>query len=102
MAAPSSSEAAVSGESAEGAERRDAAPLGTGSMLVSASGHTPEVIDTEPGVMCTASGLCFHSPYGRTSNSSCSELVRARWPSWSDSAAGVPVCFNRCRSFADP
>jgi hypothetical protein len=31
-------------------------------MLVSASGHTPEVIDAEPGVMWIFSGLRFHWP----------------------------------------
>ena len=34
----------------------------TGSMLVTASGQTPEVIATDPGVMWIFSGSRFHSP----------------------------------------
>ncbi len=36
-----------------------------GSMLVTASGQTPEVIATDPGVMWIFSGSRFHSPCGR-------------------------------------
>ena len=34
-------------------------------MLVTASGQTPEVIATDPGVMWIFSGSRFHSPWGR-------------------------------------
>ena len=52
-----------------------------GSMLVTASGQTPEVIATDPGVMWIFSGSRSHSPCVRVTASSCSEFVRARCPS---------------------
>ncbi len=51
-------------------------------MLVTGSGQTPEVIVTDPGMMWIFSGSRSHSSWVRVMSSSCSELVRARCPSW--------------------
>jgi hypothetical protein len=71
-------------------------------MLVTGSGQTPEVIDTEPGVSWILSGSRFHSPCVRVIASSCSEFVRARWPSWLDKPVSRPSCCMCSRSFAEP
>ena len=61
-------------------------------MLVTASGQTPEVIATDPGVMWIFSGSRFHCPWVRVIARSCSEFVRARWPSSLDRPVRRPLC----------
>ena len=59
-------------------------------MLVTGSGQTPDVIDTDPGVRRICSGSRSHSPWVRVIARSCSEFVRARCPS-SAREAGQPA-----------
>ena len=72
--------------------RRFRLPSTVGSMLVTGSGHTPEVIETDPGVMWIFSGSRCHSPCGRVTARSCSEFVRARCPSWLERPVSRPSC----------
>ena len=71
-------------------------------MLVTGSGQTPEVIDTDPGVRRILSGSRFHSPWVRVIASSCSEFVRARCPSSLERPVRRPLCCMCSRSFAEP
>ncbi len=45
-----------------------------------------------PGVMWIFSGSRCHCPCGRVTARSCSELVRARWPSWFERPVSRPRC----------
>jgi len=67
-------------------------PRIVGSMLVTGSGQTPEVIAADPGVMWIIPGSSFHSLWVRVTTSSCSEFVRARCPSSLDKPVRRPLC----------
>ncbi|MEU4294816.1 hypothetical protein AB0E63_41895 [Kribbella sp. NPDC026596] len=71
-------------------------------MLVTGSGQTPEVIDTDPGVRRIRSGSRSHSAWVRVIARSCSEFVRARWPSWLEIPGSRPLCCMCSKSLAEP
>jgi hypothetical protein len=60
------------------------------------------VIDTDPGRDVQLLGIALPLPQVRVIRGSCSDFVRARWPSWSERPGSVPACFRRCSSFAEP
>ena len=72
-------------------------------MLVTGSGQTPDVIDTDPGVRRDlVRDPRFHSPCVRVIASSCSEFVRARWPSSLESPVSRPSCCMCSSSLDEP